>query len=151
MTEQAYKKLAQILVDHSTSVHAGDRVAIETTTNAESLVREIYELVLQRGGHPHVLLNLPEQEKILFTYANDGQLTYTPAFQKLVTDQFEVYIRVRAEIDPRALTGVSPKNNHSGSRGWHQCVIACCNAGQVIPCVGHLPKFLLKATHRKLG
>jgi aminopeptidase len=108
MNEQSYKKLAQILVDHSTSVKAGDRVAIETTTNAESLVREIYELVLQRGGHPHVLLNLPDQEKIFFKYANDDQLTYTPAFQKLVTDHFEAYIRVRAEIDPRALNGVSP-------------------------------------------
>jgi len=34
-------------------------------------------------------------------------LTYTPAFQKLVIDHFEVYIRVRAEIDPMALNGVS--------------------------------------------
>jgi aminopeptidase len=106
MTEQAYHKLAQILVDHSSKVGPGDRVAIETTTNAQGLVREIYQLVLQRGGYPHILLNLPEQEKILFEYANDEQLTFTPAFQKLVTDQFEVYIRVRADIDPRALSNV---------------------------------------------
>jgi aminopeptidase len=106
MTEQAYHKLAQILVDHSSKVGPGDRVAIETTTNAQGLVREIYQLVLQRGGYPHILLNLPEQEKILFEYANDEQLTFTPAFQKLVTDQFEVYIRVRADIDPRALSDV---------------------------------------------
>jgi aminopeptidase len=106
MTEQAYHKLAQILVDHSSKVGPGDRVAIETTTNAQGLVREIYQLVLQRGGYPHILLNLPEQEKILFKYANDEQLTFTPAFQKLVTDQFEVYIRVRADIDPRALSDV---------------------------------------------
>jgi aminopeptidase len=106
MTPQRYQKLAQILVDHSTSVKPGDRVAIETTTNAEALVRYIYELVLQRGGHPHILLNLPDQDKIFFKYANDDQLTYTPAFQKLVTEQFEVYIRVRADIDPRSLSGV---------------------------------------------
>jgi aminopeptidase len=106
MLEQAYQKLAQILVDHSTKVSSGDRVAIETTTNAQSLVREIYQLVLQRGGYPHILLNLPEQEKLLFEYAADEQLIFTPAFQKLVTDQFEVYIRVRADIDPRALSDV---------------------------------------------
>ncbi len=63
MTSHPFQKLAQILVDHSTKVKPGDRVAIETTTNAEALVSEIYELVLQRGGHPHVLLNLPEQDK----------------------------------------------------------------------------------------
>lgn len=117
MTDPPYKKLAQILVDHSASVNKGDRVAIETTTNAAPLVSEIYELVLQRGGHPHVLLNLPEQDKLLFKYASDDQLTYTPSFQKLVTDQFEVYIRVRAEIDPRALSGVSPQKQSLRQKG----------------------------------
>ncbi len=101
-----YQKLAQILVDHSTGVKPGDRVAIETTTNAESIARDIYELVLQRGGHPHLLLNLPDQEKILFSHANDEQLAFTPVFQKMVTEQFEAYIRVRADLDPRALSGM---------------------------------------------
>jgi len=51
-------------------------------------------------------LNLPEQDRIFFKYASEDQLTYTPAFQKLVTEQFEVYIRVRPDIDPRALSDV---------------------------------------------
>jgi aminopeptidase len=64
-----------------------------------------------------VLLNLPEQEKLLFKYANDDQLSFTPAFQKLVTEQFEVYIRVRAEIDPRALSGESPQKQSLRQKG----------------------------------
>jgi leucyl aminopeptidase (aminopeptidase T) len=48
MTSLPYQKLAQILVDHSTYVKPGDRVAIETTTNADAIVSSIYELVLQR-------------------------------------------------------------------------------------------------------
>ena len=117
MSDLPYKKLAQILVDHSTRVQPGDRVAIETTTNAESMVREIYELVLQRGGFPHILLNLPEQDKLLFKYANDDQLSFTPTFQKMVTDQFEVSIRIRAEIDPRALSGISPEKQSLRQKG----------------------------------
>ncbi len=117
MTSLPYQKLAQILVDHSTYVKPGDRVAIETTTNAGAIVGKIYELVLQRGGHPHVLLSLPEQEKIFFKYANDDQLTYTPSFQKLVTEQFEVYIRVRAEMDPRALSGVAGQKQSLRQKG----------------------------------
>jgi aminopeptidase len=70
------------------------------------MVKEIYELVLQRGGYPHLLFNLPEQDKLLFKYGSDDQLTFTPLFQKLVTDQFEVYIRVRADLEPRGLSGV---------------------------------------------
>jgi aminopeptidase len=117
MSDQAFKKLAQILVDHSTAVQPGDRVAIETTTNAAPLVSDLYELVLKRGGHPHLLLGLPEQEKLLFKYANDDQLTFVPTFQKLVTDEFEVYIRVRAEIDPAGLSGIAPQKQALRQRG----------------------------------
>lgn len=106
MASTPLQKLAHILVDHSTKVKAGDRVAIETTTNAEELVRHIYELVLQRGGHPHLIISLPDQEKIFFQYASDDQLAFTPQFQKFVTEQFEAYIRVRADIDPLALRDV---------------------------------------------
>jgi aminopeptidase len=120
MALQPYLKLAQILVDHSTSVKPGDRVAIETTTNASELVHEIYTLVLQRGGYPHILLHLPEQEKIFFEYANDDQLIHTPAFQELVTEQFEVYIRVRADIDPLALRGVPAEKQSLRQKGMAQ-------------------------------
>ncbi len=106
MNTNPYQKLAHILVDHSTGVKQGEKVAIETTTNASELVSSIYELVLQRGGHPHVLLNLPEQESLFFKHASDEQLAFTPTFQKLVTEEFEVYIRVRADIDPLALRDV---------------------------------------------
>ncbi len=113
-------KLAQILVDHSASVKPGDRVAIETTTNASDLVSHMYELVLQRGAHPHVLLSIPDQEKIFFKNANEEQLTFTPAFQKLVTEQFEVYIRVRADIDPRALRDVPAQKQSLRQKGMAQ-------------------------------
>jgi len=108
LTDPRILKLARILVDHSAAVQAGDRVAIETTINAEALVREVYALVLQRGGHPHMLLNLPDQDRLFFTHASDAQLDFTPTFQKLVTEQFEVYIRIRADVDTRALREVSP-------------------------------------------
>ena len=117
MIDQRYMKLAQILVDHSAHVKKGDRVAIETTTNAEEVVGMMYELVLQRGAHPHVLLNLPEQDKLFFKNASDEQLGYTPTFQRLVTEQFEVYIRVRAEIDPLALRSVQAEKQSLRQKG----------------------------------
>lgn len=120
MPSQTYEKLSKILVDHSAGVMPGDRVAIETTTNASELVSDIYELVLQRGGHPHVLLHLPEQDRLFFKYANDDQLAYTPAFQQLVTEQFEVYIRVRADIDPRSLSDVPARKQSLRQKGMAQ-------------------------------
>jgi aminopeptidase len=63
------------------------------------------------------LLNLPEQEKQLFTYANNEQLAFVPSFQKLVTDEFEVYIRVRADVDPAGLSGVAPEKQAFRQKG----------------------------------
>lgn len=108
MTDIRIEKLARILVDHSTYVRAGDRVAIEAVTVAEPLVREIYKLVLERGAYPHILLHLRDEEEIFFTYALDAQLEFTPTFQNLVTHEFDVYIRARSETHTRALTGVDP-------------------------------------------
>ncbi len=117
MTDTRIQKLARILVDHSAAVQPGDRVAIETTTNAESLARDVYELVLQRGGHPHLLLNLPDQEKLFFKHANDTQLDFTPTFQKLVTEQFEVYLRIRADVDTHALRDVPAERQSRRQKG----------------------------------
>jgi aminopeptidase len=95
-------------------------VAIEATTNASELVKQLYELVLQRGGHPHVLLNLPEQDRLFFKYANEDQLSYAPAFQRLVTEQFEVYIRIRADIDPSGLSDVPAEKQSLRQKGTAQ-------------------------------
>lgn len=108
MPETNLQKLARIFVDHSTHVQPGDLVAIETVTVAEPLVKEIYDLVLQRGGHPHILLHLQDEDSIFFSRANDSQLDFTPTFQQIVTEKFDVYIRARAETNTRALSGVDP-------------------------------------------
>ena len=69
MADPRIEKFAQILVDHSARIQPGDRVAIEATTAAEPLVRAIYGLILERGGHPHLLLDLPDQDEILYARA----------------------------------------------------------------------------------
>jgi aminopeptidase len=41
-------------------------------------------------------------------HANDAQLDFTPTFQRLVTEQFDVYIRARADVDTRLLRDIPP-------------------------------------------
>jgi aminopeptidase len=108
LTDTRIQKLARILVDHSTAVQPGDRVAIEAVTSAEPLIREIYRQVLEKGGFPHILLHLPDEDEILYAHAKDEQLDFTPTFQKMVVDEFDVYIRARSDMNTRALTSVDP-------------------------------------------
>jgi aminopeptidase len=102
-------QLASILVDHSLRVQPGDRILIETTTEAESLVREIYILILERGGHPHLALSLPDQDELLFAHAGEAQLDFTPTFTRLAYETFEGRVRIAASANTRALSNVDPE------------------------------------------
>lgn len=108
MTDARVEKLAQILVDHSAEIKPGDRVAIEATTAAEALVRALYATILERGGNPHLLLELPDQDELFFAHAKDEQLEAVPTFRKLAYEQFESRIRIHSATAPRALSGVDP-------------------------------------------
>ena len=108
MADARVEKLAQILVDHSAEIKPGDRVAIEATTAAQPLVRALCATILERGGYPHLLLELPDQEEILFAHAKDEQLDAIPTFRSLAYDQFESRIRIHSDTNPRALSSVDP-------------------------------------------
>lgn len=109
MTDTRINKFAQILVDHSTQVKPGDRVAITTSTSAVPLVKELYKLVLLRGGHPHVLMDFPGQEELFITHAGEDQIQYVPRFHKMAFEEFEVLIKIRADENTRSLAGVDPE------------------------------------------
>jgi aminopeptidase len=109
VTDTRLRKFAQILIDHSTRVGPGDRVGITTSTAAEPLVRELYQLVLKRGGHPHVLFDFEGQDEILLAHASDEQLDFVPLFHKIAFEQFEVLVKVRAETNTRSLTSADPE------------------------------------------
>jgi len=101
-------KFAQILVDHSTGVKPGDRVAITSTPLAEPVLRALYALVLERDAYPHLLLDLPGQDELLFAHASADQLDFVPVFHKLAFEQFDVLIKIRAENNTRALSSIDP-------------------------------------------
>jgi aminopeptidase len=108
MADARIEKMAQILVDHSAQIKAGDRVAIEATTAAEPLVEALYATIMDRGGHPHLLLELPTQDEILFARGGDAQLDFPQTFRKLAYEQFESRIRIHSATNPRALSNVDP-------------------------------------------
>jgi aminopeptidase len=101
--------MAQILVQHSARIVPGDRVALEATTAAEPLVRELYREILKQGGHPHLLLAIPEQTKEQFTYANDRQLAFVHELRQYAYETFESRIRIHSLTNLHALEGFSPE------------------------------------------
>jgi aminopeptidase len=116
LADNRVQKFAQILVDHSTKVGPGDKVAITSTTAAIPVVRALYELILDRGGHPHALLDLPGQDEILFAHASDDQLDFVPVFHQIAYEDFDILIKIRAEENTRALSGLNPSRQSRRQR-----------------------------------
>lgn len=113
MTDIRVSKYAKILVEHSARVRPGDRILLEGTTAAEPLLRELYIQVLEKGGHPHLMVALPgampfSQDELYLTYANDAQLDFAPTFYKLAYEQFEGRIRVHSATNTKGTSNIDP-------------------------------------------
>jgi aminopeptidase len=74
MTDPRIEKLADVIVHYSAAIRCGDRVLIQGMTIAEPLIREIYSAVLNAGGHPLVLAQLPGLNSLFIRHASPAQL-----------------------------------------------------------------------------
>jgi len=101
--------LAKILVEHSARVVPGDRVAIEATTAAEPLVRALFKEILTHGGFPYPLLKFPEQNRELFSFGSDKQLSHVDQLRSQVYNQFESRIRIHSLTNPNQLADFPPE------------------------------------------
>jgi aminopeptidase len=108
LSDPRVKKFAQILVDHSAKIQPGDRVLLEGTTAAAPLFESLYALIMERGGHPYLAMELPDQQEIFYKYANEEQLDHTPIFRKLAYEEFESRMRVHSVTNTRGLADVDP-------------------------------------------
>jgi len=103
-----YQNFARILVEYSTNIQPGDRVAIRSSTTAVEMMQELYCQVLRRGAHPHLLLELPDQEELFFANAREQNLDFIPVFHKTAYDEFDVLLKLPAEENTRYLSKVDP-------------------------------------------
>jgi aminopeptidase len=109
VSDMRVEKMARVLVDYSVNIQPGERVLIEASLLAEPLVRAAYRRVLERGGHPHLLLSLPDQDEILYSAAaSDEQLDFVPALHHVAVEQFDARIRIYSEGNTRSLSGIDP-------------------------------------------
>ncbi len=113
MADIRIQKYAKVLVEHSARVKPGDRILLEGTTAAEPILRELYIQILEKGGHPHLMMALPgtmpfSQDELYLTYANDSQLDFVPSFYKLAYDQFEGRIRMHSATNTKGTTNIDP-------------------------------------------
>ncbi|OUN01275.1 MAG: hypothetical protein BAA04_08210 [Firmicutes bacterium ZCTH02-B6] len=110
------EQLADILVNYSTEVKAGDHVLIRATPLARPLVEAIFRLVVRNGGYPMLQLSYGSFSRIFYEEATDAHLEYLNPIEKYIIEHSDVLIRIDAPENTRELTGVDPKKMQRMSR-----------------------------------
>lgn len=108
MTDDRVKQLADILINYSTKVKAGDHVVIRSTPLARPLIEEMYRLIVRNGAHPVLQLSFESLGAIFYEEASDEQLDFLSPVTKFVVENADVMINLRAPENARELSGVDP-------------------------------------------
>jgi aminopeptidase len=101
--------LARVVTEFSVGIRPGDQAAIVGPSYAAPLIRELYRQILQRGGNPTTLVEVPGILPVLYGAGSDEQLRYVSPFARLLCESFDVRIRIDADCNTRELTGVDPE------------------------------------------
>ncbi|MBR9690497.1 aminopeptidase [Candidatus Woesearchaeota archaeon] len=109
MTDPCVKKLAEILVNHSTKVKKGDKVVISGSSIAEPLIREVYKLCIKKGAIATVKVGVPGLNYIFFKEAKEHQLNHYPKITELEAKESDVFISIGGKANTRELSNVDHK------------------------------------------
>ena len=108
MTDPRVQKLAQVLVNYSLSLKAGEEFSLSTTPLAEELSLAVYEEAIKAGANVLVQNQLPGFEEIFFKLGSDAQIQYISPVQSLVIEKFNAMLIIEAECNTRELSNVDP-------------------------------------------
>lgn len=100
-------RMAQVLVQHSLNLKAGDRVVINGSTLAADLIKEVYRESLRAGAFPIVQTQLPGISEIMLREGNADQLKEISPVEQVLNEQADAELRIISEENTRALSDVS--------------------------------------------
>lgn len=107
--ENIWQKYAKVLVEYSTDVQKDDIVIIRAESQAQPLVKAIYEEVLKKGANPICKISLPGIVESYFKYASDEQLEYLDPFAINEYKTAHKFISIGAPYNTKNMTKVAPE------------------------------------------
>jgi aminopeptidase len=109
MRDPRLAKLADVLVNYSTSVSKGQLVRISGPPVSTPLVLEIHRKVIEAGGNPMIRMGPEEAQEIFLKHAAKEQLSFVNPVTLFEYDKMDVSIGLWAEENTRALTNADPE------------------------------------------
>ena len=105
-----WQKYAKVLVEYSTDVQKGDLVIIRGESQAQPLIKAVYEEVLKKGANPICRISIPGLTESYFKYASDEQLEFVDPFVKNEYETAQKFISIGAPYNTKNMAKVPPEN-----------------------------------------
>lgn len=102
------ERYADLLLDYCAAVEPGDVVSLNVETPATQLARALVRGVLRREGTPRLHLAYPELREDLVECASERFMASRPEIELAELESTDVWIRVSAPTNSRALQQVDP-------------------------------------------
>ncbi|MFC1741845.1 aminopeptidase [Nanoarchaeota archaeon] len=109
MVDERIKKMASILVEHSTKVRKGDKVVINGDVIGEPLIKEVYQLCLKKGAYPSVHAHLQGMSQMYYKHTSPEQLRKFPDVALFESKRSDVFIGIWGTSNTRELSNIDPK------------------------------------------
>src|SRR5262249_43768546 len=117
MSDPRIQKMANVIVNYSTKVKAGDRVLFRGTSPAAMpLLQALYEEALKVGGLPYNFAHMSNEAQILLSNGTEKQIETTDPMLQLMYQTADVIVRIEAEEDTHALAGFSREKQQAFAR-----------------------------------
>ncbi len=108
MRDPRLDKLADVLVNFSTSVRGGDLVTIVGEPECMEPVEALFEAVLRAGGHPSFHPRPERLHELMLRHASDDQLRHVCPFEEFRLARCDVLMVLRCPRNTRYLGRVDP-------------------------------------------
>ena len=118
MSDIRLNRLANVLVNYSTRVKAGDWVHVNANWQAIPLVKEVVAYILKAGGNPSVSLESSDLNEVFMAKAGDAQLQWMPPLDMHMIKNANVWIIIEAPENTRAMSGIDPSRQQMRNQAY---------------------------------
>jgi len=118
MSDIRLNRLANVLVNYSTKVKAGDWVHINANWQAIPLVKEVVAYTLKAGGNPSVSLESSDLNEVFMAQAGESQLRWMPPLDMHMIKNANVWIIIEAPENTRAMNGIDPSRQQVRNQAY---------------------------------
>ena len=120
MSDIRLNRLANVLVNYSTKVKAGDWVHVNANWQAVPLVREVVAYILRAGGNPSVTLESSDLNEVFMAQAGEAQLRWMPPLDMHMIKNANVWIIIEAPENTRAMSNIDPSRQQVRNQAYEK-------------------------------